>query len=539
LVTEIFWGSDSVRAELRGPFRVFDKDGTDRTPKGGKERALLALLLLAPGQKRTRAWVQSKLWSDRSAEQASVSCRQALANVRKALGPLSDNLNSDRTALWLDPKADISRPTDAGDAELLDDLDVRDPEFDSWLRDVRQRQHGEDGHRRAHAAEDRSTKPVVDIHYSDMEQTAKGRFLARSLALMVADELSLAGDIEVRISLTDEAGKPEDEADASVVVETLGEAETWYVLVRAYGRGGHRCLWTGRLRLPMRMEAIWDAFETTHLVTRAVSAVTEQIALSSKLTPFAAIQRAVRRVYDFDRTGLESAETLLRTAQQGDASGLALAWRGFVRLTAALEFRDSSAELRDEAVDFCGEAIDLAPRHPVVLALASQVQMKLNADYELGHHLALRGVGESDRNPYALHALSQALFFRGEMDKGHRIADQARHAAAGMPNSFSWDMQCCLSALGLGLYDDAIEQATASNRKMPTYRPALRYLVALHLLQGSIERARHYAARLKVLEPDFSPRLLLSPVYPVDTFRALGLVETIRDTVRQLESVPS
>ncbi len=527
-----------MRAELRGPFRVSDKDGTDRTPKGGKERALLALLLLAPGQKRTRIWVQSKLWSDRSAEQASVSCRQALANVRKALGSLSENLKSDRTALWLEPKAEIAQSSDAQDAEMLDDLDVRDPEFDSWLRDIRmQTQQSGDGHQAA--TEARGTKPVVDIHYSDMEETAKGRFLARSLALMVADELSLAGDIDVRISLTADGQQGDGDADASVVVETLGESETWYVLVRTYGRGGHRCLWTGRLRLPMRMDAIWDAYETTHLVTRAVSSVTEQIALSSKLTPFAAIQRAVRRVYDFDRTGLESAETLLRTAQQGDASGLALAWRGFVRLTSALEFRDASTELRDEAVEFCGEAIDLAPRHPVVLALASQVQMKLNADYELGHHLAQRGVDESDRNPYALDALSQALFFRGEMDKGHRIADQARHAAAGMPNSFSWDMQCCLSALGLGLYDDALAQAMASNRKMPTYRPALRYLVALHLLLGSIERARHFAARLKVLEPDFSPRLLLSPIYPVDTFRTLGLVEKIRDNVRQLESAPT
>jgi hypothetical protein len=528
-----------VRAELRGPFRVFDKDGTDRTPKGGKERALLALLLLAPGQKRTRAWVQSKLWSDRSGEQASVSCRQALANVRKALGPLSDNLKSDRMALWLEPTAEMASQSGAGDAEMLDDLDVRDPEFDAWLRDVRQRQDSQYLPADTFPAAVKGGKPVVDIHYSDMEETAKGRFLARSLALMLADELSLAGDIDVRIGLSAEGQKPDGDGDASIIVETLGEAETWYVLVRAYGRGGNRCIWTGRLRLPMRMEAIWDAFETTHLVTRAVSAVTEQIALSSKLTPFAAIQRAVRRVYDFDRAGLESAETLLRTAQHGDASGLALAWRGFVRLTSALEFRDTSADLRDEAVQFSESAVDLAPRHPVVLALASQVQMKLNGDYELGHHLALRGVEESDRNPYALDAFSQALFFRGEMDKGHKVADQARHSAAGMSNSFSWDMQCCLSALGVGLYDEALTQALASNRKMPTYRPALRYLVALNLLLGSFERARHFTARLRVLEPDFSPRLLLSPIYPVETFRALGLVERIRDAVSQLETAAS
>jgi DNA-binding SARP family transcriptional activator len=518
-----------AEVSLRGAFRVRDAQGVDRTPRGMKERALLALLLLSPGQRRTRAWVQDKLWSDRNADQASVSCRQALANVRKALGPLSAQLRSDRSTLWLDPPIPTGPDGASGPGELLADLDVRDPEFANWLRDLRQADDpAPPSSVAAPASSVARQRPVIHVQVLDQVQTELGLFLARALAHRVAGELVLAGDVDVMHSDPVAAISPGDMANATIELRSFAEEGVWFVLIRVLGPPSNRCVWTGRLRLPMQVSAVWDMPDTTHLVNRAVSAVTDLIAISGRLTPFAALQRAVRRVYDFDQAGLGSADSLLRTAQDSELSGLALAWRGFVRLTAALEFRDNGADLRGEAAAFCEDALARASSHPVVLGLSAQVQMKLGGDMDLGQYLARRAAEASDQNPYALDALSQAMFFSGDYARGHEIAEWARQSAGGLHNSFSWDMQCCLSALSLGRYEDALAQALSCHRKMPAYRPALRYLVALNLLAGRKSEAAHFAQRLKAIEPDFAPALLLSPGYPVETLRTLGLVDTLR-----------
>lgn len=519
-----------MKVNLRGPFRVFDDAGTDRTPKGIKERALLALLLLSPGQRRTRAFVQDKLWSERDAAMASGSCRQALANVRKALGPMADQLCSDRSAIWLHPAVVADPEADADVADLLDDLDVRDPEFDEWLRDLRQRYEVRrpsvaPAGRVVHYAVKR---PAVILWAAGAQRSERAAFLLRALSQRLEGELVMVGDIDVLLTERQADADAADNASAQIEIESLDEDDRWFVLMRVYSLPVRRCVWTGRLQLPMQLAAIWDAPEMTRFVNQATSAVADVIGVQGGLTPFAAVHRAVRRVYDFDKTSLESADGLLQRAQENDPSGLALAWRGFVRLTSALEFRQSTDEQNTEAVEFCNEAIARAGNHPVVLALASQVNLKMRGDSDFGHYLALRAAEASDRNPYALHALSQAMFFRGEFQKSHEVAVTARVNAEGMANSFSWDMQCSLSALSLGDTEMAFDSALSSHRKMPIYRPALRYLIALSLLKGRAVDAQHYVVRLQRLEADFVPKLFLSPNYPVETLRVLGMVDQLR-----------
>jgi len=519
-----------MKVTLRGPFRVFDDAGADRTPKGLKERALLALLLLSPGQRRTRAFVQDKLWSESDAAMASGSCRQALANVRKALGPLSDQVCSDRSAIWLHPAVAVDPGEDADVADLRNDLDVRDPEFDDWLRDLRQRfeKTTKSAPQAARAVHCAAKRPAVILWMTGASRSDKSAFLMRALAQRLEGELVLVGDIDVLLAERQIDIDAADCASAQIEIESLEEDERWFVLMRVYSLPVRRCVWTGRLQLPMQLAAIWDAPEMTRFVNQATSAVADLIAAQGGLTPFAAVHRAVRRVYDFDKASLESADGLLQRAQENDQSGLALAWRGFVRLTSALEFRQSTNSQNEEAIEFCREAIVRAGNHPVVLALASQVNLKLRGDSDFGHYLALRAAESSDRNPYALHALSQAMFYRGEFQKSHEVAVTARTSAEGMANSFSWDMQCSLSALSLGNTEMAFDSALSSHRKMPMYRPALRYLIALSLLKGRVVDAQHYVLRLQRLETDFVPRLLLLPDYPVETLRVLGMVEQLR-----------
>jgi hypothetical protein len=133
---------------LIGRFHAARGDGTEVTPRGRKACALLALLALAPRKSRTRVWLQDKLWSDRAHEQAAGSLRQCLSEIRAAFGTdreilLSDNtaisLNSNAVAIDVDdlPRALATCAGAVGAPELLEGIDVRDEEFEDWLRTAR------------------------------------------------------------------------------------------------------------------------------------------------------------------------------------------------------------------------------------------------------------------------------------------------------------------------------------------------------------------------------------------------------------------
>jgi hypothetical protein len=131
---------------MMGEFQITDEFGSDRTPRGAKARGLIALLCQTPGHRRPRRWLESRLWSDRGAEQASGSLRQALTELRRALGPLAAHLTSNRDCIALtgvttdlkdDPAA--ARMALAQGREFLEGLDVMDAAFSAWLAEERQR----------------------------------------------------------------------------------------------------------------------------------------------------------------------------------------------------------------------------------------------------------------------------------------------------------------------------------------------------------------------------------------------------------------
>ncbi|MGL4236699.1 AfsR/SARP family transcriptional regulator [Tabrizicola sp.] len=511
-----------MRARLDGPFRVIAEDGSDVTPKGMKERALLALLLMSPGQRRTRVWLQDKLWSDREADQASGSCRQALSNLRKTLGPARDRLMSDRTTIWIAPEAEVE---DRGEGELLDDLDVRDPEFVDWLRDQRQSREIKAQAPAPFVPQAATQRPAVVIYQRSRAGGERAAFLLRGFAQRIGGELVLLQGFDVVQSEDSSAVLPEH-AVAIIEIESYAEGEAIHALVQVLSAPSRRLGWAGRLQLHGPVQNVWESDSATRVVNRSVQAVCDIAATQPALKSLTALNRAIQRIYEFDRSRLAKADELLATASTGDTHGLALAWRSFVRLTWALEFRDQS--YAREALNFADEALQELGDHPVVLALASQVKLKVSGDLEAAHYLALRAVEKGDQNPYALDALCQSMIMRGNYEEADALATRARRAAEGLAHSFNWDMQACLSALSVGRLEAARDAAADCHGKMPFYRPALRYLVALSLLLDRPEDSQTYTGRLRRLEPDFEPRFLTQPDYPVDTLRALGLVEKLR-----------
>lgn len=135
----------SFRMFLLGPFSLLDEEGQEVAPRGRKACAILAMLATGPQARRSRKWLQDRLWSDRDEAQGAASLRQALYEIRQALGEQRDLLYADAYVVGLDTSrflTDVDQATAsqgfAGEPlEFLEGIDIRDDEFEEWLRDQR------------------------------------------------------------------------------------------------------------------------------------------------------------------------------------------------------------------------------------------------------------------------------------------------------------------------------------------------------------------------------------------------------------------
>lgn len=125
-----------IRIHLCGAFRVETGDGRDVSPKSAKACGLLALLAHSPRGQRTRVWLQDKLWSDRDREQGAASLRQALCRIRHDLGHCAGVVIATRGQVMLDlDRVEVVGPaSDRAGPEFLEGIDIRDAEFEAWLR---------------------------------------------------------------------------------------------------------------------------------------------------------------------------------------------------------------------------------------------------------------------------------------------------------------------------------------------------------------------------------------------------------------------
>lgn len=128
--------------DLAGPFRVADVRGSDVTPNSPKAQGLLALIATAPGLRRSRIWLQDKLWSESGQAQGASSLRQCLRRLRAALGAHAECITTKSGWIGLDPtRVRVRTQPHTADVdasvEFLEGLDIGDPEFEDWLRDQR------------------------------------------------------------------------------------------------------------------------------------------------------------------------------------------------------------------------------------------------------------------------------------------------------------------------------------------------------------------------------------------------------------------
>lgn len=514
-----------MRIKVRGTFQFYDLNGAQRTPSGQKERAILAILALTPDLRRSRKWLQETLWSNRFSDQSSTSLRRAIYNIRKTLGPASTLLKSNRSDLWFE-KSPIIDWGLREEGALLEDIHIEDPSFQNWVNKLRFNRDGEIV-RRANSRHAKDQSEKIVIHAVLANKSAELRFLTRRLTDDLAKHFKAQGPIEVDICDHDEEIQQNNSANVlwRIEVDSAQVGEQWMTHVRAFREHPRRYLWSGRLQLPFDLEGICNGFELVDFIGQAVLSIRAGDRSNTGVYPN--LLTASQKVFLSNRDELELADRIFSGLEAEDQNGVVQAWRSFIGLTRILEHGEASEKGADEAMAFARNSEKLGFRNPLTVALAAQVTMKIGNDTDRGAFLAQQAHEFGETNPYALHAMSQASLLRGEFLAGYKYAENGRRASSSLPNSYFWDMQTCLAALGIGKRQTAYKLAHFAHIKMPSYRPALRYLAALSFLDQRPVDGEKWCTRLQDLEPQFQAAMLLTETYPIDTFRILGLQEEL------------
>lgn len=543
-----------MACELRivtvGTFKALDAQGNDLTPRGRKACGLLALIALSPEKRRSRSVVQDKLWSDRGAEQGAASLRQTLSEIRRALGPHRDCLVTDTRVVSLDPAkvtVDLDEPEAlAGLATLpelpilLEGLDVRDAEFQHWLRDQRTAfENRISGSAVASAVATASApvahngvitrsarpRPWVRFVNADATVSESARFLSHIVSDAVAKGLREGGDVEIAPEGSNGPG-----LEIAVEAALLGRHVCIRIAFREIDTGSQ--VWSDACTIALDVPFVTDSIDLKALVHRTVTSAGRQLRRLSEVQS-APVPSAYNLAFDglellfsLKDGSVDRADEMLAQAFDESRSATLLAWRGYARTFRLGEAAACDWEaISQEADQFVRQALEQDPDNSTVLALASYVQSFAVRNYAAGCELAEKSLIANPNNPLALAFLGRAQSYLGNNEVGHEFTSQALKVVGNSPYTYTIYFLGGMTALLTGRYEEAVRLAEIARALAPNYRAPQRYLVPLYLKTGRLDQAREALKRMHQLEPDFSLSTMREQRYPSTGVRQAGLLD--------------
>lgn len=528
---------DKVRltAQLVGPFTLTGRKGEDRTPRGAKTRALAAMLLCAAEGRRTRRWLESRLWSTRQPEQAGASLRQALSELRRTLGDDADALETDRAQVVFRPGCVttdlIDHPARAREAvargeEILEGLVIKDPAFDEWLELLRA----------DYAAPPPAPPPAVPGPAAERGGPVVRLMAAETsspMARMVADYavervgLTLSVDYGATVVLGE--GGPKDTTMLSIVAVALDHAGGRHLRLAIKTEPLGRLISSQTLSLDPAVD-----FRQSEELQEAIFIATEKAADEIAKTPTAVAERArvdvltmksLDELFTFDAARLRVADGLITAAEAVAPNPGAAAWRAMIKVTMFVEQADADPQgVREQAVALCARALEREPYDSRVLSVAGLVSILSGHDVEFGEACVVTALRQNQGDAIARVGLATALLRAGQAQEALAQANLARRIVRTSRHRHWWEMFCCLAEIAAGDFDAAVKSGEAALAGAPSFRPPMRHLYPLYLHQGRREAARRMLARIRRTEPEFSMEMVRGdPAYPATTMRASGL----------------
>lgn len=544
---------------LLGSLAILDAEGNVRTPKAQKARALVALLALAPRGARSRAWLRDKLWSESGEEQSSASLRQALTDVRRSLGDLADellisdnytvSLNLSRIYVdALDPATAAGSGEEAG-PELLEGLDIGDPEFEDWLTLERQvwlsrlenaaiqRQLVPKTERQQRTAQATPARvnggggepPASDGSWSVVlvPPTLSGDMsglgaLPEQVTRLLVRSLIETGDIRVIDMSQNASADTGGFAPAALTIEPRYRVagDQVHVNLALTRNQDQTLLWMGGSTLERRAVERDDLSGSHQFLNEAVDRLRSYFYERSQLSPEEArggesLFAAINAMFRLSRGDLEKSEASLRRIIANRPSSQAYAWLSFLMtFRVGQRFADWASTI-EQAQEYGRKSLELDSSNSVSLALVGHVHSYLFGEYDFASGLLERAIRANPTQPLGWDLYSMLQAYAGDPHKGLKMASWARHLGDSSPYRYYFDTSRCINAALAGDHDVAIAAGESALHDRPDFNSLLRYLVASHAHRGDLRAASTFLDRLQVVEPDFSVSALVDARYPL------------------------
>lgn len=536
-----------LRIHVFGPLRLLDPNGIDHTPISAKARGVLALLALGPPLGRSRAWLQDKLWSRQDHEQGSANLRQALSAIRKALGEHRDAIQATAGMLSLDLDIiTVEHATDGSQTafvstfsnrrELLEGLEINDPEFNEWLRDQRL------------ALEPATDQPEAGSRApTDIDVTSSIRLFSKpadhdaaplsTLAEIIGDSISQSightGSVELRQMPMTNGHLQFNRTDIVLQTNASSAGGNTSVRVKLESAFNGTTLWTGFRTVDTSEHSSPSALPIQKLMNQAVDVALERYKQlcatgNAKNLPAILCFDAVKKMFQLGHDNIQDADQLLADAYDIDPKGIYLGWRAYLRIIQLGEkLTNDKQAAAGEAMGFVRMALEKDPGNPMVLTLSSYIQTMVFRNYHAAFELAKEALQYCHFNPLSWAFLGIARMHLGEAELGYQNALHARAISGPGPHKYQLDMLACQTAAVAGHFDDAIRFGKSSHAMAPGYAPPLRYLAALMINAGRTEDAELVLADLRNIEPEFSFDLMLDSAYPSAALRKSKLTQAL------------
>jgi tetratricopeptide (TPR) repeat protein len=542
-----------VRLQLLGPPKIIKSTGEDCTPRGRKACALLAMLALSPESKRSRVWIQDKLWGSRGKEQGAASLRQSLSEIRKALGNDRGLLFADSYVLALDPalfETDIDLASGDDHGEFLEGLDIGEDGFEEWLRSQRQNSSGRHAARPARFEHATGISPKTSERRRSPSRNrvvlVRGSGSGHSDASVLADslidsiaktmnELGAAEVVDCR-STTDPVCGDEGAASRktlSLHSDVFGSDTRQIVRLALLQRPENTLTWSSTLQLSGPQPLDLNDADVMRCVNLVVNVAIDQfIRLGSQGSDAEVASNlcysGILHLFRLGKINFATADKLFAAAFDIESRGIYLAWRAYLRTFLLAERQFSCRQtLQAEALDFMHRALELEPYNSYVAGLSAHVQTMMRRSYVAAYELAERSIQLNHANPIGWACLGIAKSYLGKPEDGFQHTLLARAIAGTAPFRYQIDALSCIAGTMAGELAKAVHLAEASHALAPTFAPPLRYLSALYAHDGRHDLSFEMVRRLQASEPDFSYDKLRDKTYPAAGLHRTSIIDSL------------
>jgi hypothetical protein len=509
-------GAQTATAMMQGPFRVITQEGVDITPGSTLRQAILAVLICAPRQIKSRKSLQDLFWGDAAPERASANLRTALYQLRLDLALLGPDLwTADRQTIGLAPGRIVWGDADVGGAAFLEGLDLPldgCAGFEDFLRDMRL--SGADRDEAAEpaplAAPSRLSLerphlalgllPPIHIGLSEGELHKANLFVdtvVQSLwhvtTMDVHDLRTLDNQI---VPLPLSSGKGATHWLQAVVQQ---EGRQIGLRLRLFEGGTRRLVW---LSDPVSDTAAQDdghAYAMGELLVDRLTGL-KDTADAPDLFPISALAA----MFSLDPATILKTEAQLDSMLERERSSVLECLHAFVQVFKVHEGIGPAADM--DATYLCDRVSGMRTSDPLLPLCQSLLGYALHMVRDDRETALLLIEAANERAPHLainLDHLAVLRLIRGDVTGASAAVRHCLQAGAFSPWRYTYEVTGAMVCMASGDFRQSLYHSNQALFRQPKYLGALRYSMAGLAISGQTADARRMMARIQSLRPGY------------------------------------